>query len=90
MLKVGAIGGVFALRFALMRKNRPVEDGAQPEPAEVAPPVEQSPHPVSRKKKRRRRRRRDSAVPEGTTPFWLDAPYEPRGALDGDIEAESA
>ena len=25
MLKVGAIGGVFALRFALMRKNKPVE-----------------------------------------------------------------
>ena len=27
-------------------------------------------------------------MPEGTTPFWLDAPYEPRGALDGDIDAE--
>jgi glycine/D-amino acid oxidase-like deaminating enzyme len=25
----------------------------------------------------------------GTTPFWLDAPYEPRPALDGDIEVEA-
>lgn len=26
---------------------------------------------------------------EGTTPFWLDAPYEPRPALDGDVEVEA-
>jgi gamma-glutamylputrescine oxidase len=25
----------------------------------------------------------------GTTPYWLDAPYEPRSALDGDIEVEA-
>jgi hypothetical protein len=56
MLKVGAIGGIVALRFALVRKNKPDEDGVQPEPVEVAAPVEQNPHPVSRKKKRRRRR----------------------------------
>jgi hypothetical protein len=56
MLKVGAIGGIVALRFALVRKNKPDEDGVQPEPAEVAPPVERNQHPVSRKKKRRRRR----------------------------------
>jgi gamma-glutamylputrescine oxidase len=25
----------------------------------------------------------------GTTPFWLDAPYEPRPALDGEVEVEA-
>ena len=25
----------------------------------------------------------------GTTPYWLDAPYEPRNALDGDIETDA-
>src|SRR3954469_3949648 len=25
----------------------------------------------------------------GTTPFWLDGPYEPRPALDGDVEVEA-
>ena len=25
----------------------------------------------------------------GTTPFWLDAPYEPRPPLDGDVEVEA-
>ncbi len=25
----------------------------------------------------------------GTTPFWLDAPYEPRSALEGDLEVEA-
>ena len=25
----------------------------------------------------------------GTTPFWLDAPYEPRGPLEGDVEVEA-
>jgi glycine/D-amino acid oxidase-like deaminating enzyme len=25
----------------------------------------------------------------GTTPFWLDAPYEPRPALEGDVEVEA-
>jgi hypothetical protein len=57
MLKVGAIGSIFALRFALVRKNKAKnETAAQPEPAEVAVPVRRDPHPVSKKKKRRRRR----------------------------------
>jgi hypothetical protein len=55
VLKVGAIGGIFALRFALVRKNR-AKDEAAPEPVEVAAPVKRDPHPVSKKKKRRRRR----------------------------------
>jgi len=28
-------------------------------------------------------------VSAGTTPFWLDAPYEPRPALDRDVEVEA-
>jgi len=28
-------------------------------------------------------------VTSGTTPFWLDAPYEPRPPLEGDVEAEA-
>ena len=48
LLKVGAIGGIFALRFALMRRNRN-RDAEVPEPQRPA-------HPVSLKKKRRRRR----------------------------------
>jgi hypothetical protein len=55
MLKVGAIGGIFAVRFALVRRNKTQPDGAEPEPIEVAEPVRRDPHPVSRKKKRRRR-----------------------------------
>jgi hypothetical protein len=52
-LKVGAIGTVVALRFALARRNRDGhgdEASAQPQPERQRPP-----HPVSRKKKRRRR-----------------------------------
>jgi hypothetical protein len=57
MLKIGAIGGIFALRFALVRKNKAKEEtGAEAEPVEVAAPVRRDPHPVSKKKKRRRRR----------------------------------
>ena len=56
MLKVGAIGGIFALRFALVRRNKSHADGAEPEPVEVAEPVRRDRHPVSKKKKRRRRR----------------------------------
>ena len=56
MLKVGAIGGIIALRFAMVRKNKGDDHEAKPEPIEVAPPVLPDPHPVSRKKKRRRRR----------------------------------
>jgi hypothetical protein len=52
-LKVGAVGSVFALRFALTRRKR---DGHDDEPAaEPQPERQRSPHPVSRKKKRRRR-----------------------------------
>jgi hypothetical protein len=57
MLKVGAIGGIFALRFVLVRKNKAKDEPAAPtEPTEVATPVRRDPHPVSKKKKRRRRR----------------------------------
>ena len=56
-LKVGAIGSLFALRFALTRRNRH-DDGPAPDHATAEPPAERqrSAHPVSRKKKRRRRR----------------------------------
>jgi hypothetical protein len=57
MLKIGAIGGIFALRFALVRKNKAKEEtAAQAERNEVAAPIRRDPHPVSKKKKRRRRR----------------------------------
>jgi hypothetical protein len=53
MLKLGAIGSIFALRFALTRRNRDQDDAAVAEPpGEPA----RAPHPVSRKKKKRRRR----------------------------------
>ena len=55
MLKIGAIGGLVALRFVFARRSRAQEEQAQPEAVEVAPPVRQS-HPVSKKKKRRKRR----------------------------------
>jgi hypothetical protein len=52
-LKVGALGSVVALRFALTRRNR---GGHDDEPAaEPEPERQRSPHPVTRKKKRRRR-----------------------------------
>lgn len=56
MLKVGAIGGIFALRFALVRKNKPDHDEAHAETTVASPPARRDPHPVSRKKKRRKRR----------------------------------
>jgi hypothetical protein len=57
MLKVGAIGSLFALRFALTRRKRDQHEAA-PEQAATELPAEPKPsaHPVSRKKKRRRRR----------------------------------
>jgi hypothetical protein len=57
MLKVGAVGGIFALRFALMRRSRQ-NDSEAPEQLATEPAAEPQPpaHPVSRKKKRRRRR----------------------------------
>jgi hypothetical protein len=51
-LKVGAIGTVVALRFALTRRNRGNEAAGAEPPAER----QRSPHPVSRKRKKRRRR----------------------------------
>ena len=54
-LKLGAIGALVALRFVLVRRNKGDEQAAEPDPVEVAPPVQQ-PHPVSKKKKRRKRR----------------------------------
>lgn len=56
MLKVGAVGGIFALRFALVRRSRAQQEESAEQPvAEVAPPVRRDPHPVSKKKRRRRR-----------------------------------
>jgi hypothetical protein len=57
LLKVGAIGGIFALRLALTRRNRDHDD-AGPEQAATEPQAKRprSEHPVSRKKKKRRRR----------------------------------
>jgi hypothetical protein len=53
LLKVGAIGGLFALRFALARRGG--AEHAAPEPESNAA-LARKPHPVSRKKKRKRRR----------------------------------
>jgi hypothetical protein len=55
-LKIGAIGSIFALRFALVRRNKDKTAAAEPEAVETAEPVRRNPHPVSKKKKRRRRR----------------------------------
>ena len=49
-LKVGAIGTVVALRFALSRRSRHGHEDEAPEPQ-----PQRSPHPVRKKKKRRRR-----------------------------------
>jgi hypothetical protein len=54
MLKVGAIGSIFALRFALVRRNKDKQAEESAAPVEVAPA--RPAHPVSKKKKRRRRR----------------------------------
>ena len=54
-LKIGAIGGIIALRFALVRRNKS-KDEDEPEAVGVAPaPEARKPHPVSKKKKRKRR-----------------------------------
>jgi hypothetical protein len=53
MLKVGAIGGIVALRFALFRKKKDDDEPGSAEPGEARPAPS---HPVSRKKQRRRRR----------------------------------
>lgn len=57
MLKVGAIGSVVALRFALTRHNRRRDEPAPQQATTERPAEPQRPaHPVSRKKKRRKRR----------------------------------
>lgn len=57
MLKVGAIGSIVALRFALTRRNRHQDGEAPAQAATELPAAPQRPaHPVSRKKKKRRRR----------------------------------
>ncbi len=55
VLKIGAIGGIIALRFGMGRRKRHDDAAAEPDAIEVAPPV-RPPHPVSKKKKRKRRR----------------------------------
>jgi hypothetical protein len=55
-LKVGAIGSIFALRFAMVRRNKGESAATEPETVQPAEPVRRDPHPVSKKKKRRRRR----------------------------------
>jgi hypothetical protein len=54
LAKVGAIGGLIALRVVMARRNRARHED-EPEPASV-PARRPQPHPVSRKKQRRRRR----------------------------------
>jgi hypothetical protein len=57
MLKVGALGSIVALRFALTRRKRDQDESAPEPPAPEAQVEPQRPaHPVSKKKKRRRRR----------------------------------
>lgn len=53
LAKVGAIGGLVALRLFLSRRSRERSDS---EARHETPPRRRSPHPVSRKKRRRRRR----------------------------------
>jgi hypothetical protein len=53
-LKVGALGSIVALRFALTRRNGD-DDHAAPDEQGAPPQRQRPPHPVSRKKKRRRR-----------------------------------
>jgi hypothetical protein len=56
LAKVGAIGGLIALRVVMARRDR-ARRGQKAEP-EASPQPERhaQPHPVSRKKRRRRRR----------------------------------
>jgi hypothetical protein len=56
LAKIGAVGGLIALRIVMARRDRERRD---PEPLEEAAPSPSGParpHPVSRKKRRRRRR----------------------------------
>ena len=52
LVKVGAIGGLFAVRYAMTRRKR------RPEEAEEHEAPEPAAHPVSARKAKRRRKRR--------------------------------
>jgi hypothetical protein len=58
--KVGAIGGLFALRMVLTRRQRRQDQrSGEPSDSPAVPPAPErrrAPHPVSRKKRQRRRR----------------------------------
>jgi hypothetical protein len=55
LAKVGAIGGLIALRVVMARRDR-AGRGQEAEPEAAQPERRAQPHPVSRKKRRRRRR----------------------------------
>jgi hypothetical protein len=58
VLKIGAVGGLIALRVVMSRRskrNEQVPSEAAPAPVDDAPAPR--PHPVSRRKRKRRRRR---------------------------------
>jgi hypothetical protein len=56
LLKVGAVGALFALRMAMVRRSK--RGTAGEEHTEAAPveetPLQRRPHPLSKKKRRRR------------------------------------
>jgi hypothetical protein len=60
LLKVSAVGGLFALRLFMARRSRAADEAGDKDegPAPEAEPTAERPHPVSRRKARRRRRRR--------------------------------
>jgi hypothetical protein len=60
LLKVSAVGGLFALRLFLARRSKASgeADDRDESPAPEAEPQPERPHPVSRRKAQRRRRRR--------------------------------
>ncbi len=59
LAKVSAVGGIFALRLVLTRRERRRTEAADSQGVERPPRPEsaqrRSPHPVSRKRRRRRR-----------------------------------
>jgi hypothetical protein len=56
LAKLGAIGGLVALRVAMSRRERRKAETADDQPAPAPPEPRASPHPVSRRKQARRRR----------------------------------
>jgi hypothetical protein len=56
LAKVGAIGGLIALRVVMARRDRAKRERAPEPEAPLAAEHSARPHPVSRKKRRRRRR----------------------------------